>query len=129
MKEVKVNIGATTVKSVKYDNTFLGKPGEPTKLAVKTNFAVKLNPAQPTTALVIVKFVAEDEGSKSMSFELETVTSISVSTFVDNLDDLVKNNYMSSVMLAVNEKIKTLTSTLGLNLQTPAISFNHVISD
>lgn len=129
MKEAKISIRTTDIKNVKYDNTFSGKPGEPMKLSVKTNFAVKLNPSQPTTALVCVKFSASDEEASTMTFEVETVTALQASTFVDNLDEVIKKNYIGMVMISVNEKIKALTSTLGLNLQVPAVSFNYVVSD
>lgn len=129
MKEAKISMRTTDIKAVKYDNTFTSKPGEPMKLNVKTNFAVKLNPAQPTTALVCVKFSATDEEAKTMTFEVETVTALQASTFIDNLDEVVKKNYMGMVMISVNEKIKSLTSTLGLNLQVPSVSFNYAVSD
>ncbi len=125
MKDVTVTIGGTNIKSLKFDNNFTTKPGEQIQLQVKTQVGVKLNPAAPTAAVVVVKFEAADEGAKNMSFEMETITPVNVSTFVDNLDEVIKKNYINDVMLAVNEKIRVATSITGLNIQTPAIAFAY----
>ncbi|MBR1470938.1 MAG: hypothetical protein IJ600_04775 [Lachnospiraceae bacterium] len=125
MKDVKVTIGAVNIKSLKYDNSFNKKPGEPMKLAVKTQVGVSLNPSAPTAAMVMVKFEIGDEEKKTLSMEMEAWTPVSVSTFVDNLDEMIKKNYINDVMLAVNEKIRIVTSIMGLSLQTPNISFAY----
>ncbi|MCR5250506.1 MAG: hypothetical protein K6E50_07870 [Lachnospiraceae bacterium] len=125
MKDVKVQIAGTNIKSIKFDNSFQAKPGEAMKLGVKTQVAVRLNPAAPTTAIVIVHFEIGDEEKKLVNMEMDTLTAISVSTFVDNLDDVIKKNYINDVMLAVNEKIRTVTSMVGLNIQTPPINFAY----
>ena len=125
MKDVKVQIAATNIKSIKYDNSFLAKPGEPMKLGVKTQVGVRLNPAAPTTAVVLVHFEIGDEEKKLVNMELDTLTPITVSTFVDNLDDMIKKNYINDVMLSVNEKIRSITAMVGLNIQTPPISFAY----
>jgi len=125
MKDVKVTIAATNIKGLKYDNNFTAKPGEPLKLAVKTQLAVRLNPAAPTTAVVVVHFEVGDEEKKVVSMQMETWTAVSVSTFVDNLDEMIKKNYINDVMLAVNEKIRTTSALVGLNIQTPPIGFAY----
>ncbi|MBR5420925.1 MAG: hypothetical protein IK115_07255 [Lachnospiraceae bacterium] len=125
MKDVKVTIGATNIRALKYENSFNAKPGEQLKLGVKTQLAVRLNPAAPTTAVVLVKFEVADEENKVVSMDLETITPVNVSTFVDNLDDMIKKNYINDVMLAVNEKIRATASLVGLNIQTPPISFAY----
>ncbi|MCQ2521152.1 MAG: hypothetical protein MJ105_02140 [Lachnospiraceae bacterium] len=124
MKNVAVTIRPTDVRSVVYENKFSGKPGEPMKIQVKNNAGVKLNPAQPTMAVVGVKFEAKDEAD-TIRFELETVTAVQVSTFVDNLDDMIKENYMSTIMMAVNEKIRTVASMVGMNIAIPPIKFER----
>ncbi len=119
MKDIRVSIGATNVKSVKYDNQYSAKPGEPLKMTVKTNYGIRLNPSAPTTAVVAVKYEAFDEEKKSITFEMETLTPVTVSTFVDNLDELIKKNYLNDVMIGVFEKIRSVTQLLGLNIQMP----------
>ena len=125
MKDVKVTILPTNIKYLKYDNNYGAKPGEQIKLGVQTKVAVHLNPAAPTTAMAHVRFEIADEEKKVVSMELETLTPINVSTFVDNLDDVIKKNYMADVMLAVNEKIRMTTSLLGLGIQVPPITFPY----
>ncbi|MCR5210360.1 MAG: hypothetical protein K6C99_09130 [Lachnospiraceae bacterium] len=125
MKEAKVTIGATNIKTFKYENSFAAKSGDPLKMAVKTQMAVRLNPEAPTTAMVLVKFETSDEEKKIMAMELETVTPVSVSTFVDNLDDVIKKKYFPQIMMAVNEKIRIASSIVGLNIQTPPVTFMY----
>lgn len=126
MKEVTVSIRTTEIKSMKYENTFSGKPGEQMKLQVKNGFNIMLNPASPTSAAVFSKFVAEDEEGK-VKFELETATLVSVSTFVDNLDELIKQNYLNTICLAVNEKIRMTATLVGLNISAPMINFKQEV--
>lgn len=124
MKEITVSIRTTEVRSMKYENTFSGKPGEQMKLQVKSGFNIMLNPAAPTSAAVFTKFTAEDEDGK-IKFELELATPVSVSTFVDNLDTLIKENYMNVILLAVNEKIRIAASIVGLNINSPMVNFKY----
>ena len=124
MKDVKFSIRATDIRSLNYQNNFSGKPGEQMKMDVKTNVAVKLNSEVPTMALVCVKFEAKDVNG-IMSLDLETMTQVSVSTFVDNLDEVIKKNYMTTIMLAVNEKIRMAATNLGLNIAVPPMVFEY----
>ena len=89
MKDVKVTIGATTIKSLHYDHNFNAKAGEAIKMSVNTRVSVNLNPEVPTVAMVAVKHTVADEENKIMKMEIETITPVSVSTFVDNLDDVI----------------------------------------
>ena len=77
---------------LKYDNTFASKPGEPLKLSVKVQTAVQLNPAAPTTAMVLVHYECSDEEKKLITMEMDTLTPVNASTFVDNLDEVIKKN-------------------------------------
>lgn len=121
---VKIQIRSTDVKSIKYDNNFSGNAAEPKKLEVKSTLGIRLNPEEPLSAVVGVKFIAKTEDD-SMVFELETLTMVSASTFVDNLDDVIKANYLAPIMLGVNERVKAVSSALGLNLNVPPISFEY----
>ena len=125
MKDVKVTVGPTNIKTMNFDNTYSAKPGEQIKLAVQTKVAVHLNPAAPTTAMAHVRFEISDEEKKYVNMVLETLTPFTVSTFIDNLDEMIKKNYMSDVMLAVNEKIRMATSFLGLGIQVPSITLPY----
>lgn len=124
MKDVTVSIRTTEIKSMKYENTFSGKPGEQMRLQVKNGFNIMLNPAAPTSAAVFTKFSAEDEEGK-VKFELETATPVSVSTFVDNLDELIKEEYLNVILLAVNERIRMAATLVGLNINAPMVNFKR----
>ncbi len=124
MKNVEVTIRATDVKGIKFQNSFANKPGEPLRIKIKTSAGVQFNPETPTMGFVIIKFEANDENN-NLALELETITTLSVSTYVDNLEDVIKKNYMNSIMLSVNEKVRSVASVVGLNLTVPAIKFNY----
>ena len=121
MKDIQVSIGSTGIKSFNYNNTFAAKPGEQMKLAVKTQIAVNLNPASPTVAMVLVKYEASEEEKKVIGLTIETMTPVSVSTFVDNLDEVIKKKYIGEVMIGVAEKIRMLSSIVGLSLTVPPV--------
>lgn len=124
MKEAKINIRTTDIKSLKFENTFSAKPGEQMQLQVKNGMAIRLNPENPTAAVVFVKFEANDANGV-IKFELETATTVAASTFVDNLDEVIKEKYLNAIMMSVNEKIKMSASMVGLNITTPPISFSY----
>ena len=119
MANVKVAINPPDVKSITYNNTFK-QAGKPIPLQVKTGIGVKLNPASPTTAVVITKVDVADE-EKNIVFNVEMFTGITVSTFVDNLDEFIKKNYMGVIMTAVNEKIRGISATMGLAFKLPIL--------
>ncbi len=61
MKEIKVSIRQTDVKSVQFSNKFKLTGNTQNKMNVSANVAVKLNPSQPTSAVVVCKVEAKDE--------------------------------------------------------------------
>ena len=118
MKTAKITLNPPEIKSISYNNTFRQKAGQPLKMTVKSQVSVKTNPAAPTTAMALVKITAGDE-EKNLSFEVETMTLAVASTFVDNLDDVLKTQYLPILMMAVNEKIRSVSVAMGLNLRLP----------
>lgn len=118
MKTAKITLNPPEIKSISYNNTFRQKPGQPLKMTIKSQATVKTNPAAPTTAMVLVKIAAIDE-EQNLSLEVETMTLAVASTFIDNIDDVLKARYLPIIMMGVNEKIRSLTATLGLNLRLP----------
>lgn len=121
MKNAKIAIRPADVARINYMNQFKAKPGEPIKLSIKNNYAVKLNTAAPTNAVVIFKFEAKSEDG-TITFEVETLTAVSASTYIDDLEEVIKNQYIAFIMAGVNEKIKTIATTVGLNINFPAIT-------
>lgn len=124
MKSAKITINPTEVKSVSYNNSFRQKPGQPMKLMVKSQVNIQTNPAAPTTAMAMIKITAEDE-EKNLTLAIETMTLASASTFIDNLDDIIKAKYLPVIMLGVNEKIRNISSTLGINLRLPSPQLDY----
>ena len=125
MKDVKVSIAPTNIKNLKFEyNPQPGQEGA-LKLGIKTAWKVALNPAAPTTAIAMVRYEVGDEEKKSITFEMDTWTLVTVSTFVDNLDEMIKKNYMRDIMLAVNEKFRSTALSLCLTIQTPPVTFAY----
>ena len=48
-----------------------------------------------------------------------------VDTFVDNLDEVIKRGYLSPIMLAINEKIRSVAGGLGLSIAVPPVNFTY----
>jgi hypothetical protein len=124
MKDIKVSIRQTDVKAVSFNNKFKITGNTQNKMNVSANVAVKLNASQPTTAVVVCRFEAKDEAD-SIEFAMETLTSVSVDTFVDNLDEVIKKGYLSPIMLAINEKIRSVAGGLGLSIAVPPVNFSY----
>ena len=102
MKNVEVVINPTEIRSVKYSNAFSKKPGEKIALSVRSEASIKLNPTNP----------------------VETITGVTVSTFIDNLDQFIKDNYLSVIIMSANEKVRTLSAVMGAPIKIPNPKFN-----
>lgn len=122
MKNVEVTINPTEIRSVKYNNAFSKKTGEKIALSVKSEASIKLNPANPVVAIVVVKISVEDP-DKSMQMEIETITGITVSTFIDNFDQFIKNKYLPIIIMSVNEKVRSLSAIMGAPIKVPNPKF------
>ncbi len=118
MKNIEVSINPTEVKGVQYKNAFNKKAGEKIALSIKSEVAIKLNPANPVSGIVMVKVIVGDPDS-SIVMEIETITGVVVNTFVDNLDEYIKKNYLPVILMAVNEKVRSLSSILGTPIKLP----------
>lgn len=125
MKSVDVTINPTEVRSVKYINAFSKKPGEKISLSVKSEASIKLNPTNPVVALVIVKVIVEDP-DKCIQMEIETITGVNVSTFIDNLDQFIKEKYLPVIIMSSNEKVRSLSAMMGTPIKIPNPRFGAV---
>ena len=123
MKSVQVTINPTEIRSVKYLNNFNVKSGEKISLKIQNEVGIKLNPASPLTAAVLIKCMVTDEESKCIEMEIETITTVVTSTFVDDLELYIKQNYMPAIMLASNEKVRTLSALMGTPIRLPNPGF------
>ena len=123
MKNVEVVINPTEIRSVKYSNAFSKKPGEKIALSVRSEASIKLNPTNPVVAIVVVRVVVEDP-DKCIHVDVETITGVTVSTFIDNLDQFIKDNYISVIIMSANEKVRTLSAVMGAPIKIPNPKFN-----
>lgn len=122
MKEINVLINPVEIKSFSYDNTFSKPEGGQYKIQVKSEAKVKLNPAEPTKALVVITVEAA-EASGIIMLKVEALAPVTVNTFVDNLDEFVKEKYLPMIVVAVNEKIRNCCASLGVPVQFPNPQF------
>ena len=125
MKNVEVTVNPTEVRSVKYINAFSKKPGEKISLSVKSEASIKLNQTNPVVALVVVKVTVEDP-DKCIQMEIETITGVTVSTFIDNLDQFIKEKYLPVIIMSASEKVRAVSAIMGTPVKIPNPRFGTV---
>ncbi len=125
MGNVQISINQTAIKEMKYSNMLMAVTAKPVRLEVKTHAKVKLNMAAPLSAVFEVTFQAVEPEEERISLEIQTNTPVTVSSYIDNLDKVLQKEYLPSIMLAVNEKIRMVTSALGLSLRIPNLTFAY----
>lgn len=125
MKSVEVTMNPTEVRSVKYSNAFSKKPGEKISLSVKSEASIKLNPTNPVVALVVIKVSVEDP-DQCIQMEIETITGVTVSTFIDNLDQFIKEKYLPVIIMSANEKVRAVSAMMGTPIKIPNPRFGAV---
>lgn len=124
MKNVQVRINPTEIRHFSYTNAFNKKPGEQIKLQVMSKVNVILNPTNPVLALVAVTVSVEDP-DKSVTMNVETVTGVTVSTFVDDLEGFIRENYLSTIIMVSNEKVRATTLSVGMPIKLPSPVFGQ----
>ena len=125
MSKIQVSIKPTEIKKVEFQAPANVVPGQPMNLELKSQAKVLLNMSAPLTAVVEVSFSATCPDDPTVNLEVVTVTGVTVSSFIDNLDQVIQSEYMPGIMLAVNEKLKQVTSVMGINLRLPSMAFSY----
>lgn len=125
MSDIQVRIKPTDVKKIDYEAPSAAKSNQPLNLEVSTNTKVLLNMSEPLMALVEIEFTVSAKEDDKFKLVVQTVTGLTVSSFVDNLDDVIMRNYAPSIILAANEKFKQITSVAGINLRLPNLAFPY----
>lgn len=118
MKSVQVTINPTEIRHFDYTNAFNKKPGEQIQLQVKSAVDIKLNPNNPVVALVIINVKVEDP-DKCVTMNIETLTGITVSTFIDDLEGFIRATYLPVAIMASNEKVRSATMAVGMPIKLP----------
>lgn len=123
MENVKVAINPTEIKSVKYLNNFNVKSGDKINLQIKNEVGIKINPNNDRLAAVFIKCIVKDEMSDCIEMEIETITTVLTDVKVENFEVFIKDNYMPVIMLASNEKVRTLSALMGTPIHLPNPGF------
>lgn len=118
MKNVTVTINPTEIKTLSFNNNFTMKPGEKIALNVKSEAAIRPNATNPVAALVAVKVEVTDP-NQSISMTVETITGVTVSTFIDDIEQFIRENYMSVILMSANEKIRSISALIGVPIRIP----------
>lgn len=125
MSDIQVRIKPTDVKKIDFEAPSAIQPNQPLSLEVGTSTRVLLNMSEPLMALVEIEFTVTAKEDDNFKLTVQTVTGVTVSSFVDNLDEVIMKNYASSILLAANEKFKQITSISGINLRLPNLAFPY----
>ncbi len=125
MSDIQVRIKPTDVKKIDYEAPSAVASSQPLNLEVGTNTKVLLNMAEPLMALVEIEFTVTAKEDDNFRLIVHTVTGVIVSSFIDNLDEVIMRNYAPSIILAANEKFKQITSVAGINLRLPNLTFPY----
>lgn len=126
MKEVTVTINPTEIRSVSYNSDFSIVSGAKVDLNVRTECAIRPNPNNPVVAVVCVKVeVANPE--KTVQMVVETMTVVTVSTFVDDLEEFIKENYMAVILVSANEKVRSISALMGMPIKIPNPKFGEIL--
>ncbi len=125
MSDIQVRIKPTDVKKIDYEAPSAVASNQPLNLEVGTNTKVLLNMAEPLMALVEIEFTVTAKEDDNFRLIVHTVTGVMVSSFIDNLDEVIMRNYAPSIILAANEKFKQITSVAGINLRLPNLTFPY----
>ena len=118
MKNVTVTINPTEIRTLYYTYNFTMKPGEKIALNVKSEAAIKPNTTNPVAALVAVKVEVTDP-NQCIHMVIETITGVTVSTFIDDIEQYIKDNYMSVILMSANEKIRSVSALIGVSIRIP----------
>ena len=125
MSDIQVRIMPTEVKKIEFEAPSKVFANQPLNLEVGTNTKVLLNMAEPLMALVEIEFTVTAKEDEKFRLITHTVTGVTVSSFIDNLDDVIMKQYAPSIILASYEKFKQVASVTGINLRLPNMTFPY----
>lgn len=123
MAEVTCTIGRTEIKKIDFNKELKAAPNQKVQLQIKTNFKVGYNPEKPLEAVVFTNVTIADEETQLMHLIVETITPVAASSFVDNLDAVVRREYVPTVLTVVAEKVKDISTYIGIPIMMPPAKF------
>lgn len=122
MSEKIIQISPTMVKAVEYNTEF---PTEGVQLVGAPEFKIITFPDRPLEGCVDVVFTAKDTNGDRVMIKVHTRTAIKTNTFIDDLDNFIGDNYLTSIMLSVNEKIRQIASAVGMTIRIENFPFKY----
>lgn len=122
MSEKVIQISPTMVKEVEYTTEF---PTEGISLTGAPEFKIITFPDKPLEGCVDVIFTAKDSEGDRVMIKIHTRTAVRVNSFIDNFDGFIGDNYLTSIMLSVNEKIRQVASAVGMAIRIENFPFKY----
>lgn len=122
MSEKTIRISPTMIKSVEYNTEF---PTEGVNLTGAPEFKIITFPDKPLEGCVDVIFTAKDADGDRVMIKIHTRTALKVNTFIDEFDKFIGDNYLTSIMLSVNEKIRQVASAVGMTIRIENFPFKY----
>ena len=110
--------GDSLTEAIEMARDAIGLTGEKIALNVKSEAAIKPNTTNPVAALVAVKVEVTDP-NQCIHMVIETITGVTVSTFIDDIEQYIKDNYMSVILMSANEKIRSVSALIGVPIRIP----------
>lgn len=122
MSEKIIQISPTMIKAVEYNTEF---PSEGVTMSGAPEFKIITFPDRPLEGCVDVVFTAKDADGERVMIKIHTRTAIKVNTFIDDFDKFIGDNYLTSIMLSVNEKIRQVSSAVGMTIRIENFPFKY----
>lgn len=121
-----ITIAPANIASVQFNNSFKIGANESAKFTIRNGMRISVSPSSPNLAMVYIKFEAvSDDEECSIAFKVETVTAVSSSTYIDDLEDVIKRDYSGIIMYGANEKIHSVATSVGINFALPTITIRE----
>lgn len=124
MKNAKVTIRPAEITSIQFNAPKVAKPGVPVKLKMACKFNAGINQNAPTNGAAKVQFIIETEDGDKV-LEIETTTVVTASTYIDNFQQVIKKEYGQIILLDANEKVRTITQSIGMTVKFPGITLPY----
>lgn len=125
MSDIQISIQPTVIREVMYNNTLIPINAKPVRLEVRHHTKVLSGKSMPLSAVFEVTFQAVEPDNARITLEILTATPVTVSSYIENLDKVIQKEYLPSIMLAVNEKLRMVTAALDLNIRIPNFTFAY----
>lgn len=122
MADLTCTIGRTDIKKIDFNKELSIQPNQQIELKIQTANKVLYNAERPLQALVHTTITIKDEKNDLLHFTFEFITPVVASSFIDNLEELVKKQYVPIVNVIAAEKVKEITTYVGTAINLPGVA-------